>query len=315
LLISLALVALGIVLLYFGGEFLVDHSIHLARHFGVSKMVIGLTVVAFATSAPELAATLAAAFQGSPDIAIGNVLGSNIANLGLILGCAALIFPLTTTRRFVRREILFMLAVTALLFPVLATSHIIGRPEGLLLFALLVAFLVACIKSPDTELPPDLEIADVDETPLSKSLTGVILGIFLLVGGAHALVKGATAIAIAFHVPERVIGLTLVALGTSLPELAAAVAAARKKQGDLVLGNVVGSNIFNMLCILGLTSMVHPIEVNPTVLELDFWVTFGISVLLLLMLLRRRRVDRVEGAVLLAFYVGYSAYLFLSLGS
>ena len=315
MLTSLALVALGGALLYYGGELLVDHSIHLARHLGVSKMVIGLTVVAFATSAPELAATLAAAFQGSPDIAIGNVLGSNLANLGLILGCAALIFPLTTTRRFVRREIIFMLVVTALLYPVLATGAVISRLEGAMLFTLLVIFLVVSIKSPDTELPPDLEIDDVDDTPFWKSLGGVVLGILLLVGGAHTLVKGATAIALSMNVPERVIGLTLVALGTSLPELAAAVVAARKKQGDIVLGNVVGSNIFNVLCILGLTPMVHPIAVNPTVLDLDFWVTLAISVLLFFMLLRRRRIDKLEGALLLAFYMVYSAYLFLSLGS
>ncbi len=314
MLVSTLLVIAGIALLYFGGEVLVDNSIRLARSFGISELVIGLTVVAFATSAPELAATLTAAFRGSPDIAIGNVLGSNIANLGLILGMTALVFPLTTSRRFIRREIVFMVLVTLATFPILRSGYFIGRLEGLLLLGILTGFLIVSLR--DTGHQPTLEElgedTGPDRTPLLCAL-GIAFGVGLLVGGAQALVTGATDIARSFQVPERVIGLTLVALGTSLPELAASVVAARRKKGDLVLGNVIGSNIFNLLCILGLTSLVHPIAVAEKALSLDFWVTFGISAFLLLMLLVRPKLGRSVGVLLLGIYFGYSIYL-LALG-
>ena len=314
MLVSTLLVIAGIALLYFGGEVLVDNSIRLARSFGVSELVIGLTVVAFATSAPELAATLTAAFRGSPDIAIGNVLGSNIANLGLILGMTALVFPLTTSRRFIRREIVFMVLVTLAIFPVLRSGYFIERQEGLLLLAILTGFLIASLRDSGHQPAPEElgEDTGPDRSPLLCVL-GISLGVGLLVAGAQALVNGATDIARSFEVPERVIGLTLVALGTSLPELAASVVAARRKKGDLVLGNVIGSNIFNLLCILGLTSVVHPIAVAEKALSMDFWVTFGISAFLLLMLLVRPKLGRSAGALLLGTYIGYSIYL-LTLG-
>lgn len=314
MLVSTLLVIIGVALLYFGGEVLVDNSIRLARSFGVSELVIGLTVVAFATSAPELAATLTAAYRGSPDIAIGNVLGSNIANLGLILGMTALVFPLATSRRFIRREVLFMVVVTLATFPVLRSGYFVGRLEGLLLLGILTCFLVVSLRDTGHQpAPGELGEETGPERPLLFSVLGITLGVGLLVGGAQALVTGATEIARAFEVPERVIGLTLVALGTSLPELAASVVAARRQKGDLVLGNVIGSNIFNLLCILGLTSLVHPIAVAEKALSLDFWVTFGISVFLLLMLLIRPVLGRTAGVLLLATYFGYSIYL-LTLG-
>ena len=311
ILLPLFLVILGIALLYFGGELLVNHAIHLARRFGVSSMVIGLTVVAFATSAPELAAAMTANFLGSPDIAVGNAVGSNIANVGLILGFSALFFTLPAARSFVRREVAFMVLVSAVMYPVLATSLSIGRAEGLFLFALLIIFLRTLIRDPSSAQEYD---EDPDDGPLPaawKSWVGVAIGVGLLVGGADALVEGASDLATQAGVPERVIGLTLVALGTSLPELAAGFVAGKKGEADLVMGNIVGSNVFNMLCILGLTALAKPISVAPAVLTIDFWMMLGTSVLLMIFLFWRKRLTRIEGAVLLTAYVAYTVFLFL----
>lgn len=307
----LFLVILGIALLYFGGELLVNHAIALARRFGVSSMVIGLTVVAFATSAPELAAAMTANLLGSPDIAIGNAVGSNIANVGLILGFSAMFFTLPAARRFVRREVAFMVFVTAVTFPILATGRVIGRLEGLVLFALLIVFLRTLIRDPASVQHYEDDPSDGPLPPAWKSWLGVAIGVGLLVGGADALVEGASTLAREAGVPERVIGLTLVALGTSLPELAAGFVAGKKGEADLVMGNIVGSNIFNLLCILGLTAVVKPIDVAPAVLAVDFWMMLGISVLLMTFLFWRKRLTRVEGAVLLVAYLGYTVFLFL----
>ncbi|MEM7356010.1 MAG: calcium/sodium antiporter [Acidobacteriota bacterium] len=315
MLFAILQVLLGIGLLYAGGELLVDNSIRLAKRFGVSSLVIGLTVVAFATSAPELAATITAALQGVPDIAIGNVLGSNVANLGLILGTAALVFPLSTTLRFIRREVAFMVFVTILVYPAMATGLYLSRVEGFLLLLMLGIFIATQLRETSGKgEAADSEAADDTDNDRAVGLLLLLIavGVGLLVGGAQALVGGAKVIATALGVPDRVIGLTVVALGTSLPELAAAVVAARRHEGDLVLGNVIGSNIFNLLCILGITTLVHPIRVAPEALQLDYWVVLGISILVLLALAFQRRLGRVEGALLLAVYLGYSIYLFVA---
>lgn len=308
MLLSVFLVLAGVGLLYLGGEVLVDNSIRLAKSFGVSSLVIGLTVVAFATSAPELAATLTAAFKGSPEMAVGNVLGSNVANLGLILGISALIFPLEATARFIRREVAFMVFVTILIYPLMVRHQFLGWVDGLLLLVMLSLFLVTQMR--EQRDGDDDEEEDGTSRPPWLSSLGIALGVVLLVGGAQALVTGASDIARTLGVSERVIGLTLLALGTSLPELAAAISAARRHEGDLVLGNVIGSNIFNLLCILGITSIVHPIEVSAAAIGLDFWVVLAISVAVLLALATQRRLVRLEGAILLAAYVAYTVYLY-----
>ncbi len=310
MLFSIFLVVAGVALLYFGGEVLVDNSIRLAKSFGVSSLVIGLTVVAFATSAPELAATITAALKGVPDIAIGNVFGSNVANLGLILGSSALIFPLYATVRFIRREVAFMVFVTILIYPLMARSNVLGWLEGLVLVVMLGIFLATQMRETRQEDDEDEDGEGDGQRPVWLCALGIALGVALLVGGAQALVQGASDIARGLGVSDRVIGLTLVAFGTSLPELAAAISAARRHEGDLVLGNVIGSNIFNLLCILGITSMVHPIRVAPQALGLDYWVMLVISVLVLVGLATQRRLVRFEGAILLAFYLGYMVYLY-----
>jgi len=309
--LSAFLVILGIVLLYLGGEALVDNSIRLARSFNVSHLVIGLTVVAFATSCPELAATITAALRESPDIAVGNVFGSNIANLGLILGLSALMLPLYPSRRLIRRDAVFMVFVTVLVFP-LMMGGLLNRLEGLVLVVLLGIFLHNLLSDPETNEQKVVPAEELDKPlrPVWLAALGVALGVGLLVGGAQALVAGATDIARALGITERVIGLTLVALGTSLPELAASIVATRKGEGALVLGNVIGSNIFNLLMILGLTALVHPIRVTPAALQLDFWVVLGISVLVLIFLATKRRLVRIEGAILLVAYLVYTGFLY-----
>ncbi len=296
MLVDVLLLVAGIALLYFGGEALVDGAAGLARRLGMSTLVIGLTVVAFGTSAPELAATLTATFDGAPDLGLGNVVGSNIANIGLILGLSALFLPLHTTRRFILRELPFMVGCSALLVPLIA-NDLIGRPEGLALLGLLVAYLATMYLTGRVE--PD-ESDDDDELPSTgRALGFVALGSVLLVAGAKLLVNGGVGIAVDLGVSERVIGLTMVAFGTSLPELASSIAAARRGESDLVLGNVVGSNVFNVLCILGVTATVIPMEVAGEDALYDVWAMLALSILVPVLLWKGRRMGRLEGVGLL----------------
>lgn len=310
MLISLLLVALGIALLFGGGEMLVDNAKKLAFAFGMSPMAVGLTVVAFATSAPELAAALTANLKGSPDLAVGNAVGSNIANVGLILGLTALFFTLPATTRFVRRELAFMVVVTVVAYPLMLTDLELSRVEGGLMFLILVVFIWLLLRDPDHQT---VEVAGEDvSSPVWKSSLGVLIGIGLLVGGAQSLVTGASEIARGMGISERIIGLTMVAIGTSLPELAASLVAGRKGETDIILGNIVGSNIFNILCILGLTALVSPLEVAGAIMTLDYWLMLGLAVMLLAFLTLNRRITHVEGLTLLVAYLGYSVYLFMA---
>lgn len=301
----------GVGLLYLGGEFLVRGAVDLARRVGLSPLVVGLTVVAFGTSSPELAATLAAGFEGSPAVAVGNVLGSNIANLGLILGAAALVVPLAAGARFLRREVPFMVVVAALVWP-LGRDGVYGRLEGFGLLAALGLYLVVLLKTPER---PEV-VAEYRERygerhrPLWRSAAAVAAGIAALVAGARLLVAGAVALARGFGVPETVIGLTLVAVGTSLPELASSLVAAARRESDIVLGNLVGSNIFNVLGILGTAALVRPLALPFAAVRTDFAVMVAFSLAIALLLLTGRRLSRLEGALLVAAYAGYVIYLY-----
>ncbi|MEM1178329.1 MAG: calcium/sodium antiporter [Acidobacteriota bacterium] len=309
MLFPLMLILAGIAGLYWGGEVLVTNAKRLAHHFGMSPMAIGLTVVAFATSAPELAAAITANLKGAQDLAVGNAVGSNIANVGLILGMTALFFVLPAAPRFIKRELAFMVVVTIMLYPVLLTGSVIGRLEGLGLFGLLVLFLWRLLVDPDHQQEYAEEA--IEDVPLWRSGLGVFAGILLLVGGANMLVIGASDIAQQLGISERIIGLTLVAIGTSLPELAASLVAGRRGEVDMVMGNVVGSNIFNLLCILGITALIEPLAVAPGILQVDYWMMFGTSALLVVFLLTTRKLTRLEGAVLLLLYIGYTVFLFV----
>ena len=316
---DLAFIALGVALLYGGGESLVGGAVSLAARFGVSPLVIGLTVVAFGTSSPELAATLVAALGGVPEVAVGNVLGSNIANLGLILGAAAILHPLTAGLTFIIREIPFMVLGVALMYP-LALNGVYGAGDATLLLALLVLYLGVLLvesRGGDESLEVQAqfagEYADVEGTggrPAWLSLVMVAVGGALLTGGAHVLVEGAVGVARVFGVPDKVVGISLVALGTSLPELAACVVAAAKEEADIVLGNLVGSNVFNVLAILGITALARPLPVTVDAIAVDYGVMMAFSLALLPFLGLRRRIARVEGVFLLVAYVGYIVFLY-----
>lgn len=303
---SWLLVALGLSALYLGGEWLVRGASRLALLLRIAPMVMGLTLVAFGTSAPELAATIAAAFRGAPEMAMGNVIGSNITNIGLILGVTALVYPLVSSPSFLRREVPWMLAATALASLVLMDAQL-TRGDGALLLAALVLFLFVMWRQGRA---PALEGREA-EGQIIKPLLLSAAGVGCLALGAQALVAGASEIAAGFGVSERVIGLTLVALGTSLPELASSLVAALRRETDIILGNIVGSNLFNLLAVLGAASLLRPISVELSTLRLDLWVMAGFSLLLLPLLYRRNRLGRSAALLLLAGYLGYVTMLFL----
>lgn len=314
----LFLVALGILLLYLGGEALVSGAVALARAWGVAPAVVGLTVVAFGTSSPELAASLAAALSGSPGIALGNVVGSNILNILLILGLAALLAPLRAQARFLRQEVPFMLLATLLLFPALWTGGGISRLEGLLFTALLlgyIGFLYRATGGAEAEVREEFarEFGGRSKGgPRDYAL--LLLGLLLLALGARVLTEGAVALARGLGVPELVIGLTLVALGTSLPEVAASLVAALKGEADIALGNIVGSNIFNILGILGLTALVQPLAFPLTAIARDLGAMLLASLLLWPFLRTGGGLGRGEGAAFLLLYLLYLGLLARDLG-
>jgi cation:H+ antiporter len=303
---------LGVVLLYLGGECLVRGAAALGRRLGLSPMVIGLTIVSVGTSSPELAATMAGVFQGAPAVSFGNVVGSNIANLALVLGLTAMIWPLAAAARFIRHEVPVMFAASALTV-LLVVNGKIGRVEGAVLLVLLAGYLRRLLRS-------DGESADVrEEFELAYgsggssrwwSIAAVVAGIALLVVGANTLIRGAVGIATALGVSERVIGLTMVAFGTSLPELASSLVAAKRGEPDIVLGNLIGSNVFNILFILGTTAVVRPIPVVPGEVWLDLAVMLGISLVVWVLLATNNRLTRREGLFLAVSYCLYIIYLF-----
>lgn len=330
MLLAAVFLGVGIALLYFGGELLVDGATRLAQLLGMKPLVIGLTVVAFGTSSPEIAATLVATLEGAPQLALGNVFGSNIANIGLILGLSAVLAPLVAESRFVNREIPFLIFISFLVAPLAFFGGGFSLIDSLLLLILMAVYLFVLLRDGESRVVEEqfeqlvsAEVPAADAFP-SKSLEAakssrwpsilrVVAGIVLLVLGAEALVRGAVDIARAFGFSDRVIGISLVALGTSLPELAGCLVATLRRQGDLILGNVIGSNIFNVLLILGLTVLVRPIEVTwgELVPDLSVMILFAVVLVPLLLMGRRRVLHRWEGALLLLGYLGYMVWLFL----
>lgn len=304
------LIIAGLVLLFFGGEATLRGAIALAKKLDVSPAIIGLTVIGFGTSAPELLVTVKAAWQGQPALAIGNVVGSNISNILLILGVGGLIYPLVCDPKLLRRDGAALLAAMILLTG-LSVSGIIVFWQGMLMLGSLIAYLIwsyfqdkkesdiAELHERETE-----EMENVPENPLVISLF-LIGGLAGLVGGAHILVVGAVNIAESFGIPQSVIGLTIVALGTSLPELAATAIAAMRRHADVAIGNVIGSCLFNILSILGITAMITPLEIAPDIQKIDIWVMLGASLALVPMLLGDYRIGRRDALLLLAGYIGY----------
>jgi cation:H+ antiporter len=292
----------GLVGLFLGGEALVRGSVSIAHKMSISPFVIGLTVVGFGTSTPELLVSVQAALKGVPDIAIGNIVGSNIANVLLIVGVTALVWPIHVAGSALRRDTTIMILSALALVPLFAMGEI-GRVAGLTLVAGLIAYLVWTFLKPRQEASDDE--AEAAATPIVNALLWVALGLVGLLFGARFLVDGAVSVAQDFGVSEAFIGLTIVAIGTSLPELATSLIAAFRHQSDIAIGNIVGSNIFNVLGILGVTSIVAPIPVAPRFLTFDLPIMIVVSIVLTGLLLLHQKIGRRTGAVMLLAYCAY----------
>lgn len=309
----------GLACLVAGAEFLVRGAAGIAGRLGIAPVIVGLTVVAFGTSAPELAVSVSASTSGSADVALGNVVGSNIGNILLILGAAALVGALAVDQRIVRIDIPVLLVASAGVL-VLSLDNEIGRVDGLVLFGGIVGYVAWLVRSATRERPEVLEEYDeaIDvldggdaERPLLVQIGLVGIGLAVLVGGSQLLVNSATDIAEDLGVSDLVIGLTVVAIGTSLPELATSVLAAIRGQRDIAVGNVVGSNLFNLLCVLGLTGIISSdgIPVSDASLQLDLPVMLAATAALLPVVRRGFRIERWEGVIFIALYVAYVGYL------
>ncbi|MDT8441082.1 MAG: calcium/sodium antiporter [Desulfuromonadales bacterium] len=316
MLIAVFLTVAGLLLLYYGAEALVTGSSRLALDFGVRPLIVGLTVVAFATSMPELMVSLFAAIKGSDSIAAGNIVGSNIANIALILGVAALLHPLDVARSTLSREIPMMIFASLLVY-LFAWDGILGFGNGFILFAGLLLFIGYCVATARTTTDFTTETVREQVSGIAgdrrRNLWLVLFGIVGLGAGAEMMVRGAVIIAAWFGVPEVIIGLSIVALGTSLPELAASLMSAWKGEMDISVGNVIGSNIFNVLFVLGICPMVRPLAIESRVLLVDFPVMLGFCLLLVVLLLAgkpRRRLGRYRGGLLLGAYSLFIASLF-----
>ncbi len=301
----------GFVVLFFSGDWIVKSSVQLARHLKVSTLVIGITVVAFGTSAPELLVSLRAVYDGSADISIGNIVGSNIANIALVLGMVSIIYPVKVKKKGVWFDWLIMMVATVSL-TLFSYNYKLSSFEGIIFLVILSVYLIWSVYSSRKQSKKEDEIF-----PPSMSLWKVI-GLFALAAtglyfGADWLVIGAKSIARKFDVSERVIGISIVAFGTSVPELATSLIAAFKKETDISIGNIIGSNIFNIWAILGITAALKPININPSMVSYDYWWMTGIAVMLFLMILPLSKglISRWKGTIMFLVYILYIYLLFV----
>jgi cation:H+ antiporter len=295
-------IILGLLGLFFGGEALVRGSVGIARRMSISPLLIGLTVVGFGTSTPELLVSVDAALRGVPDIALGNVIGSNIANILLIVGLSAIVWPIKVLGDTLRRDTAVMMAAGLALVPLFAMGEI-GRISGVLLVAGLATYLFLAYRQAGAATTDESD----QPAPSSYAVSGlwVVGGLIALMVGARFLVDGAVSIARGYGISEAFIGLTIVAVGTSLPELATSLIAALRRQSEIAIGNIVGSNIFNVLGILGLTAVITPVPVAPRFLGFDLPILIAVSLVLTLLLLTRPVIGRGLGIVMLLAYAAY----------
>lgn len=310
--------AAGVGVLFFGAEWLVRGAARLAASLGVSPIVVGLTVVSLGTSAPELVVSMTAALRGNSDLAMGNVMGSNLANIGLILGLTALIRPMNVAARVVTREVPIMLLVTALLYPLILWDLELGQADGFILIVVLglyILFVNRAAGEEPSEVLGEYEDFARSEGQLGRKVTArdvglVLVGSLGLVGGGTLIVNSAEWLALAMQVPDILVGLTVVAVGTSLPELATSLVAAVREEADIAVGNIVGSNIFNVAAILGTTSIVTPVQVAPEILIHELPAVLLLSAIVIPVTWNGFMVRRWEGAVLLSLYVVLGIFLF-----
>ena len=314
--ITFAYLIVGLLLLIAGAELLVRGAARMAGRLGITPLIVGLTVVAFGTSAPEMAVSVQAALKGSGDIAVGNVVGSNIFNVLVILGLSALIVPLLVSRQLVRLDVPVMIGASLLAFA-LALDQRLGRLDGAILFGGILIYtgvLIWLARREAARAPADADAGlDSGLRAWLRDALLVLAGVGLLVLGADWLVEGAVVLARALGLSELLIGLTLIAAGTSLPELATSLLAALKGQREIAVGNIVGSNIFNLLAVLGLAALVSPvpISVSPTALALDFPVMLAVAIACLPIFFANYRISRPEGLLFLLYYCAYIGYLLL----
>ncbi len=310
-LLQIGLLALGFVLLVKGADWFVEGASRLAERFGIPQLVIGLTIVAMGTSLPEAAVSISAALKGSAEITIGNIVGSNILNVLLILGLTAVITPVAVQRSTVRYEIPYVIFVSAVLWMLSGTEdHLLRFSDGLMLWGLMLIYLsyLLAMAKRGVPLPEEVSFHKEKPMPVWRMLLQIVLGGVMIVLGSDLAVDAATELAFIFGMSERLIGLTIVAFGTSLPELVTSVTAAIKGKADIAVGNIVGSNIFNILFVVGTSALITPVEYAADFF-VDSVVCIGSAVLLWLCVFRKKRLGRLGGAVMLACYGGYFAYL------
>ncbi len=299
----------GLVVLILGGEFLIRGAQQIAVRAHISPLVIGLTVVAFGTSAPELFISLRSALQGSSDFIMGNVIGSNICNLAMILGITAIISPFKVHSSSIKRDWPVVMGASLLLYFIMKLGYI-NYQTGLLLLVILVVYLVSVIYTSRKQIKEERENLAVSETPIIKQtfwkdLAYIMIGAAGLFFGSEWFVGGAKDLAIGLGVSERIIGVTVLALGTSLPELVTASIAAYKKETDLAVGNLIGSNIFNILFILGATGLVTDINISAIIMQVDMTWMLGVTLIIFPMMVFKQRMGRASGIILLLIYVTY----------
>lgn len=316
MILAFVAVIAGLALLVWSADRFVDGSASCARHFGMSSLLIGMLVVGFGTSAPEMVVSALAAMENTPGIALGNAYGSNTTNIALILGLTALIHPVAVQSRILRKELPVLTLVTVLSAWLIFDNEISRLDAVVLLvaFGVLVVWMIREGRqnkqdSYGSEVDKNLKVR---EMPMRKAIFWVVLGLVLLIVSSRILVWGAVEIAHGFGVSDLIIGLTVVALGTSLPELASSIIASRKGENDIALGNIIGSNLFNTLAVVGLAGVIRPLQVGPEVFKRDMMVMLAVTLSLFVVgwgFRRPGRINRIEGALLLACYVGYTAYL------
>lgn len=317
MLLACIAVLVGLALLIWSAEKFIDGAAATSHWLGLSPLLIGMLVIGFGTSAPEMTVSVLAAMQGNPGLAVGNAYGSNIANIGLVLGFVALIAPLAVHSDVIRKEMPLLVAIMLLTGYMLFDGWI-SRWESILLLCGLVLFIGVSIARSRAQQDDPLtgEVAETLESKAlsrGKAIMWTLVGLVLLIASSRLLVWGAVEIAVGFGVSDLIIGLTVVAIGTSLPELASSISALRRKEHDMVLGNVVGSNLFNSLAVVGLAGVIHPIEVGREVLVRDWSVMTVMTLLMVLFAFswrgRPRRINRVEGGVLFSLFIAYTGYL------
>lgn len=316
ILLSIAAIVVGLGLLVWGAERFVHGASAIAKNLGVSPLIIGLTIVGIGTSAPEILISIIAAYQGNPALAVGNALGSNIANIALVLGITALVMPLAVKSETLRREYPIMFAVM-LLALVLVVDHHLGQLDGLILISGLFVMLYWMIqqgrKQKGDPLGQEFE-QEIPKMSNQKAFLWFAIGLILLIVSSQGLVWGSVNIAKAMGVSDLIIGLTIVAIGTSLPELAASIMSALKKEHDIAIGNIIGSNMFNMLVVFGIPGLIAPHALDTSVLERDFPIMIGLTIVLFIMAYgfknREGRINRFEGSLLLGGYIAYMVVLY-----